>query len=107
MSKKPIASCPNPQEFSRWWRNRANRNADDLSEAGKPMRSHNYSVTEEQVNSRFKLLPKTFEPGQVLAQLHECGIPCYDMKPGELLLGWSPKEFDKLKKEPVQSGIEP
>ena len=103
MSKKPIASCPNPQEFTKWWRNRANRNADELSDAGKPMRSYNFTVSEEQVNSRFGLLPATFKPGQVLAKLQDCGIPCYDMKPDELMLGWSPKQFDKLKSAQVES----
>ena len=103
MSKKPIASCPNPQEFTKWWRNRANRNADELSDAGKPMRSYNFTVTEEQVNSRFKLVANP-KPGEVLAKLQDCGIPCYDMKPDEFMLGWSPKEFDKLKNKAIESG---
>ena len=103
MSKKPIASCPNPAEFSKWWRNRANRNAEALSEAGKALRAHNFSVTEEQANSRFKLLARNFKPGEVLDKLRECGVPCYDMVPGELRLGWSPKEFDKWKNGKVQS----
>ena len=102
MSKKPIASCPNPQEFVRWWRNRANRNADALSDAGKPMRSYNFTVTEEQVNSRFKLVV-TPKPGEVLAKLQGCGISCYDMKPNELKLGWNPKAFDKSKTQSLES----
>ena len=103
MSKKPIGSCPIPREFVRWWRNRANQNAEALSEAGKALRSHNFSVTEEQVNARFKLRPRSFKAGEVLAKLQECSIPCYDMKSGELKLGWSPKEFDKLKSQGVES----
>ena len=103
MSKNPTSNCPNPQEFTKWWRNRANHNADELSESGKPMRSYNFTVTEEQVNGRFRVLPARFKPGQVLAKLQACGIPCYDMKPGELMLGWSPKEFDKLKSAQVES----
>ena len=104
MNKNPIASCPNPQEFARWWRNRASRNAEKLSEAGKPLRAYNYTVSEDEINTRFKLLPRGFKAGEVLAKLQACEIPCYDMKPGELRLGWSPKEFDKVKNASVQSG---
>lgn len=107
MSKRPTASCPNPQEFVKWWRNRANHNADELSDAGKPMRAYNFTVTEEQVNSRFKLLPASFKPGQLLAKLQDCGIPCYDMKPEEFMLGWSPKQFDKLQTQQVESANPP
>ena len=66
------------------------------------MRSYNFTVTEEQVNSRFKLLVNP-KPGEILAKLQECDIPCYDMKPDELMLGWSPKQFDRLKTQQVES----
>ena len=102
MSKKPIASCPNPAEFSKWWRNRANRNAEELSDAGKAMRAVNYTVTEEQVNSRFKLVPNDFKPGAVLAKLQACAIPCVDLTPGALRLAWNPKMFDKLKTQRIE-----
>ena len=102
MSKKAIASCPNPAAFSKWWRNRANRNAEDLADAGKAMRAVNYTVTEEQANSRFKLVPNDFKPGQVLRKLQECGIPCVDLTPGALRLAWNPKLFDKLKTQQIE-----
>ena len=102
MSKKPIASCPVPKEFVKWWRTRANRNAEELSDQGKAIRAVNYTVTEEQVNRRFNVVPTGFKPGDVLAKLQSCEIPCYDMEPGELRLGWSPKEFDKWKNQPVE-----
>lgn len=104
MSKKPIASCPNPAEFSKWWRNRANRNAEELADAGKAMRAVNYTVTEEQVNRRFNLLPSGFKAGQVLTKLQECGVPCVDLTPGALRLAWNPKLFDKVKSQEVKSG---
>ena len=103
MSKKAIASCPNPAAFSKWWRNRANRNAEDLADAGRALRASNYTVTEQQVNSRFKVVSGNPKPGEVLAKLQDCGIPCYDMNLGEFKLGWSPKEFDKLRAEQVKS----
>lgn len=107
MSKEISGSCPNPKEFVKWWRSRASRNADALSDAGKALRADNYTVSEEQVNSRFKLLPSSFEPGTVLAKLHACAIACYDMKPGEYHLGWSPKEFDKIRETLVESEKQP
>ena len=103
MRKKPIASCPNPAEFSKWWRNRANQNAEQLSDAGKAMRAVNYTVTEEQVNRRFNLFPSSFKPGQILTKLQECGVPCVDLTPGALRLAWNPKLFDKLRAEQVES----
>ena len=102
MSKRPIASCPNPTEFSKWWRNRANRNAEELSEAGRALRAVNYTVTEEEVNRRFSLVPSSFKAGQVLAKLQECGVPCVDLTPGAFRLAWNPKLFDKLKNKKVE-----
>lgn len=103
MGKKPIASCPNPAVFSKWWRNRANQNAEELSEAGKAIRAVNYTVSEEQINRRFKVAPSNFKPGQVLTKLQECGIPCVDLTPGALRVAWNPKLFDKLKDTQIKS----
>ena len=102
MSKKPIASCPNPAEFSKWWRNRANHNAEELSEAGRALRAVNYTVSEEEVNRRFNLVPSNFKAGQVLTKLQECGVPCVDLTPGAFRLAWNPKHFDKLKNQKVE-----
>lgn len=104
MAKKPIASCPTPVEFSKWWRNRANRNAEELSELGKPIRAVNYTVTEDQVNHRFHVLPNNFKAGEVLTKLQECGVPCVDLTPGALRLAWNPKLFDKFKASLLKSG---
>jgi hypothetical protein len=103
MGKKPIASCPNPAVFTKWWRNRANRNAEELSDAGKPIRAVNYTVSEEEINRRFKVAPSNFKPGQVLTKLQECGIPCVDLTPGALRLAWNPKQFDKWKETQIKS----
>ncbi len=98
---KAVETCPNPADFIKWWRGRARKNFD---EATGGLRAGNYSVTEEEANRRYKLLADGWKPGEVLAKLQKCEIPCYDMTDGEYKLGWSPKEFEKLKNPPVDKG---
>ena len=100
MSKIPVGTCPNPREFEKFWRSRANKNAEALQEQGRPLRAINFTVTEDQANRRFHLAPSGFKPGEVLARLQACNIPCVDAKPGDYLLAWNPKAFDLSKPTP-------
>ena len=95
MSGKPIGQCPNPEQFAKWWRGKANRN---MATAPGPLRATNFCVTEEDINARFKLVDRSFTKGDVLGKVQQCGIPCYAVPEegdGPVKIGWSPKEVDK------------
>ena len=98
MSGKPIGQCPNPEQFAKWWRGKANRN---METAPGPLRATNFCVTEEDINARFKLVDRSFTKGDVLGKVKACGIPCYALPEegppdaasgdqGSVRIGWSP-----------------
>jgi len=84
--KKQFEVCPEPKAFSKWYRGRVSRNIDELIDKGKSVRVFGFSVSEEQINNKFRLL-KSPKPGEVLAKLQECGFPAVNKaKPGEDIL---------------------
>lgn len=74
MKPSYTGQCVPRPVFSKWFKAQIARNIDHTVSDGKSIRDRLFTVTEKQVNDRFKLVGKTFEPGQVAAHLEECGL---------------------------------
>lgn len=77
---KAIVLCPETHHFIKWYRRKVQSNLDSLAREGKSLRTFGFGVTEDQVNRHYKLFKGRWQPGQVMAKLEECGIPCVDRK---------------------------
>ena len=76
---KPVADlkdargCPIGSEFVRWFRNQVSKDTEELDASGKSRRGAAFTVSERQVNTRFKLM-KDPKRGEVLRHLQDCGF---------------------------------
>ena len=66
--------CIIPSKLKTFVSGAVNRNLEEAHEGGKSLRDRMFTVTEGQINRRFKVLPDDFNPGDIIKYLENCDV---------------------------------